>query len=872
VAAVVAVVVGSGLVAAGSAAADVTDLWVNNGSAANCSDAGAGSHAQPYCTLATAAAAVLPGQTVHVSGTYHEHLTIAKSGTPDAPIVFTGDTGSVSVTGAGAGITIDGQHDVKIDHLAVDVPGGTGISVSGSSQIILTNTDVYITGTGAPAIALSAVTGATVTGAFTANTGGPGLVLDEATSGVTVRRLIDSPSGGASVPADGIDILGPDNAVLSSRVQRSGGAGIYIGPQADRTVLARNLVVVNRGLGIDVAGGASVAVTSNTVSNNCAGGIRVRGSASGASIQDNIVTRNGRISSADCQPDATPVGLGVYDSATVSSIVDYNIVYQPTSGEFPYAWGTPQATLADFQATSGQGQHDIQADPKTTSGPPPIGSPAIDSANSAAPGWQPGNPADDPDVPDTGAGPVTFADRGASELVPTVFVTVTMTPRLGDPVGGWPVTADASASKPGWGTMASYTVDFGDGAIVTSASPVVDHVYQAAGRYPVLISAVASDGRASAGIVESSVVVGDMFQPAGPVRVLDTRTKLGVPTSTPVPAHGTVQLRLAGVGGVPATGVVAVVLNTTVTATTAGGYLTVYPDGVTRPTTSNTNWTRGQTVANLVTVQVVNGVVDLYNGSSGTAHLVVDLAGYYAHSTGDTFSPATAPQRVLDTRTGLGGSSGAVPAHGTISLLVYPSGYSPVLNVTVTGGTASGYLTVYPHGQPQPVASNLNWAAGQTRANLVVVPSSDGSVSIYNGSNGPVQVIADALGSFGGSAWPFVPASPVRLLDTRTGSHPVPVAPYSTISLRLPPGINGIPARGAYAAVLTVTVTGGTAPGYLTVYPSSAPIPTASNLNWTKGATVANLVVVRTGDSVSFYNGSSGTVHVIVDLVGSYTN
>ncbi len=86
---------------------------------------------------------------------------------------------------------------------------------------------------------------------------------------------------------------------------------------------------------------------------------------------------------------------------------------------------------------------------------------------------------------------------------------------------------------------------------------------------------------------------------------------------------------MAGVNGVPASGVTAVVLNVTVTAPSASGYLTVYPDGQARPTVSNLNFTSGRTIPNLVAVPVVNGKVVFYNGSAGTVHVLADLAGYH---------------------------------------------------------------------------------------------------------------------------------------------------------------------------------------------------------------------------------------------------
>jgi hypothetical protein len=197
--------------------------------------------------------------------------------------------------------------------------------------------------------------------------------------------------------------------------------------------------------------------------------------------------------------------------------------------------------------------------------------------------------------------------------------------------------------------------------------------------------------------------------------------------------------------------VTAVVMNVTAVQPTVGGYVTVYPDGQSLPTASNLNFSAGQVIADEVVVPVVNGKVDLYN-SSGQVDLLADVSGYFS-ATGALFSPA-GPIRLMDTRSGLGGTTGAVGPGGTVTLQVTGANGVPatgvtavVLNVTAVSPTAASFLTVYPHGQSLPVVSNLNFGAGQTIANQVVVPVVDGKVVFYN-SAGSVQVVADLNGYF----------------------------------------------------------------------------------------------------------------------------
>ena len=181
--------------------------------------------------------------------------------------------------------------------------------------------------------------------------------------------------------------------------------------------------------------------------------------------------------------------------------------------------------------------------------------------------------------------------------------------------------------------------------------------------------------------------------------MLDTRSGVGAPAAA-VGAFASVALQVTGRGGVPASGVSAVVLNVTVTAATSSGFVTVSGDGTTRPGVSNLNFVKAQTVPNLVIAPVgANGKVALYNGSAGTVQLIADVSGYYlagAPTVAGAFG-SLAPSRLLDTRTGVGAPKAAVAAGGTVHLQVTGRGGVPasgvsavVLNVTVTAPASRG--------------------------------------------------------------------------------------------------------------------------------------------------------------------------------------
>lgn len=252
------------------------------------------------------------------------------------------------------------------------------------------------------------------------------------------------------------------------------------------------------------------------------------------------------------------------------------------------------------------------------------------------------------------------------------------------------------------------------------------------------------------------------YNPVAPSRILDTRSGAGsCPSGACATLHegSTLDLQVAGQGGIPSSGVWAVVLNLTATNSSAG-YVTVYPTGVARPLASNLNLISTGAVANRVVVPLgANGRLSIYN-RLGSTDVIVDVGGWYGDGTqagsGGLFTGSSAPARILDTRYGIGGCTpsctGGFATDQQSNVLIAGRGGIPngataaVLNVTVVGSQVSSYLTVFPDDQPRPTASDLNWGPGQTVPNLVIVKlGGDGGVGIYNYA-GPAAVIVDVMG------------------------------------------------------------------------------------------------------------------------------
>lgn len=262
----------------------------------------------------------------------------------------------------------------------------------------------------------------------------------------------------------------------------------------------------------------------------------------------------------------------------------------------------------------------------------------------------------------------------------------------------------------------------------------------------------------------------------------------------------------------------------------------------------------------------------------------------------------TGPTRLMDTRpkyltgpvTGPVGAGATVtlPVTGTESGVVtgVPTSNvtAVVLNVTAVQPTGvNGNLTVYPDGGERPLASNLNFVANSTIANLVVVPVTDGKVDIWNNSAGTINYVVDVDGYFTGDSSAagvstYTPVTPARVADTRS-NHKVgtvlgPVGDYSTTPIQVG-GLGNIPAGGTTAVVLNVTVVAPTAVnGNIIVWPAGAPRPTASNVNYSRNEAIPNLVIVPLGSDtaadlgkVDIYNNSAGTIQYVVDVAGYFT-
>ena len=251
-----------------------------------------------------------------------------------------------------------------------------------------------------------------------------------------------------------------------------------------------------------------------------------------------------------------------------------------------------------------------------------------------------------------------------------------------------------------------------------------------------------------------------------PTRILDSRLGLGAATFH---ANVAQAFEVHGIAGIPAEAT-AITANLTVTSQTKSGYVSLTPTPDDNPTTSTINFPVGDTRANGLTIPIGpdGTVAAVYKASTGTANLILDVTGYYSAGSGGPApgSPpllfhALSPGRQIDTRQPLGGgdtgnaisgAQGIEPRNVGIGTHfgVPPTAMAITGNLTVTGQTGAGFVTLSPDANAAPSTSTINFPLGDTRANGVTVPLDSGSLSlVYRPTAGKtVQIILDITGYF----------------------------------------------------------------------------------------------------------------------------
>jgi hypothetical protein len=262
-------------------------------------------------------------------------------------------------------------------------------------------------------------------------------------------------------------------------------------------------------------------------------------------------------------------------------------------------------------------------------------------------------------------------------------------------------------------------------------------------------SADATSKRPQEHIAAASSTGGTAFYPVTPCRIADTRNAAGSFGGPSLAAGSTRAFPIPqSACGVP-TDAQAYSLNFAAVTNTAVGYITAWPTGQAQPVVASLNDVTGTIVANAVIVPAgQNGAIDVY--TTDKTDLVIDINGYFAPAgAGGLSLYAMTPCRVLDSRNPAG--TPPFTSDLNVNVISSPCGVPAtaqafVFNATVVPPGLFGYLTMWPEGEPQPLAATLNAIDKAITSNLAIVPTKNGSITAY--ASNPTYLILDIFGFF----------------------------------------------------------------------------------------------------------------------------
>ncbi|WP_238157418.1 PKD domain-containing protein [Kribbella sp. VKM Ac-2571] len=398
-----------------------------------------------------------------------------------------------------AGVRLLSSSGITVDHVSTSQSAANGVLVDTCPSSSITIRSAAVDNALTTGIKLNASSGVTVTASSSHDNGLHGIGLATSPNNLlTGNTAYANVSLNPNASANGIDVdtSSPDNQVIGNVTYQNQDSGIQVYSSSHRALVARNISYGNGDHGFDTLTSTGVQYLNNTAYGNRRDGLSVEGNSTGATVANNLLVDNGTAATEyDLYVDA-----GSYSGLTADRDMAYNHVAAPSAK----VNGVIYNTLTAFATATGQEAHGLSVDPDFVNPAGAdfrltAGSAAVDSAGSSVPNFvssdQAGNAlADDPIVPDSGAGTPAYADRGALEFQPVAgatdyppHATAVLNPAAVNMPPSTPVTVDASGSSDAdVNGIASYTFDFGDG---TGAGPqataTATHKYAAAGTYTV---------------------------------------------------------------------------------------------------------------------------------------------------------------------------------------------------------------------------------------------------------------------------------------------------------------------------------------------------------------------------------------------------
>ena len=239
------------------------------------------------------------------------------------------------------------------------------------------------------------------------------------------------------------------------------------------------------------------------------------------------------------------------------------------------------------------------------------------------------------------------------------------------------------------------------------------------------------------------------------------------------------------------------------------------------------------------------------------------------------------PCRILDTRNDGGalgnGAARAIQVTGRPTCVVPAKATAVEASVSAVEPTALGFARLWPTGATPPAATFVNYSKAQGTTNTGAISvNSSGSMSLKN-FGGPSHYTIDLQGYYIAPAdlpaatvgSVYVAMKPCRILDTRNAAGALANGKSLTVPVT---GIAGcsVPTK-ATAVEASASAVEPTALGFARLWPTGAPAPTATFVNFSKaqGTTNTGAIALGTGGNLALRN-FGGPANYTLDIQGYF--
>jgi len=411
---------------------------------------------------------------VFADGTHLDPSTATPSTIPARTFEYVAGTGLYVNAGGGNpgthaarvgrrtyGFRISGHPWVNVIGFTVTHTEDRAVYVSSGSDncVVASNTitQAYKYGVG-----ISGSAGVLVASNVVSNCQDHGISLTTDATGCTIQ---DNEASGNADPAqrraNGISLNRANgNLIQRNRLHHNQDSGVNFASSNDNISIG-NISWANGDHGFDHYSGSTGTIHRNDVAyGNYKDGFSIEGGATGTSLYNCIAVDNGLTTNE--------FDLWVEGASSSGFVSNYNLFWNSTSQQPVKYITTLYSSVAAYAAASGRDAQSLQSNPRftnTAAGDFHLlsGSPAIDNAITSVSNW----PAldtdghariDDPATPNTGSGPVPFADRGAYEYV-TDQAPVVVAPLAASGPEQAPITVTVTASDPDGQAISSLTAN-----------------------------------------------------------------------------------------------------------------------------------------------------------------------------------------------------------------------------------------------------------------------------------------------------------------------------------------------------------------------------------------------------------------------------